>query len=170
MSWVKLLERYTPHWWTRKLNYKAMWSSKNVLIFAIMKIVRWFSLVELLLFGEKKELSFERCFHVRFYKLIKTSSSSLILLHLYACLLNNIFLSVLLTSTLLSLYDVFLSISFSLSLSFPLNNIDTEARDLEVKHYTSTSSSVFTSWRLIMLLLNLNFSLFVIHYTRFNFN
>ncbi|CRK97731.1 CLUMA_CG011111, isoform A [Clunio marinus] len=56
---------------------------------------------------------------------------------------------------------------FSERFVFSTSLIDTEARDMEVKHYTSTSSSVFISWRLLILVLNLKFAFFVIHYTRF---
>ncbi|XP_070491540.1 protein amalgam-like [Chironomus tepperi] len=46
--------------------------------------------------------------------------------------------------------------------------IDTEARDMEVKHYTSATSSIFTSSNELKFLLNLKFSLFALHYTRLN--
>lgn len=56
---------------------------------------------------------------------------------------------------------------FSLALSLiPIT--DTEARDMEVKHFTSATSSVFTSWRELKFLLNLKFSLFALHYIRLN--
>jgi hypothetical protein len=67
------------------------------------------------------------------------------------------------------LFVEYFSLSPQLLMSFSPTFTDSEARDMEVKHYTSTSASVFTSRKLLILLLNLNFSLFVVHYTRFSF-
>ena len=122
-------------------------SRKNVLILAIMKIAWWFSLVFSSLCSSSYEV-FPFPFFSFFYKLIKTffslSDSS------FVCLFVEYF---------------FLSSNLSFFFSFT----DSEARDMEVKHYTSSSASVFASQKLLILLLNLNFSLFVVYNTRFSF-
>ena len=149
------------------------------LVFAVMKIAGCFSLAL---------LSFR---FVLFYKLIKTSlslhpissvekASSRMIFH-FVCLfvrceffsishinVYNDFPTIFTASALLSQQQIF---NFPLShffFFFFCSNIDTEARDMEVKHFTSATSSVFTSWRELKFLLNLKFSLFALHYIRLN--
>lgn len=91
---------------------------------------------------------------VRFYKLIKTFSTD----SSFVCLfVEYIFYP---RHCSLLIFHVFPHVT------------DTEARDMEVKHYTSTSSSVFTSWKALAFALSLNFSLLLVarfhsHYWNF---